>query len=74
MSGRSETVLNKADILGTNVTMKRVHVTLVVVEKQLVLYILCACPQPYLKARNVHAPYNFVIRRLYGSTIFFKII
>jgi hypothetical protein len=40
-----------------NVTFSRVNVTIVAVEKQLVLHILSVCLQPQVISMNVHATY-----------------
>ena len=58
-----------------NATLRRVRVTIVAVEKQLILHILsvCVCSLRYA-ACGAHAPYYTVICGLYDSTIFFQIL
>jgi hypothetical protein len=55
------------------VTLRRVRVTTVAVEKQRVLYILCVCSLSY-PARKAHAPCYILICGLSGPTSFFHII
>jgi hypothetical protein len=55
-----------------NVTSRRVRVTIVAVEKQL-LHMLSVCNLSY-SAFKAHAPYYIAVCGLSGSTIFFHII
>jgi len=52
-----------------NVTLRRVHVTVVAMEKQSVLHILCVCVWPW-PARKGPAPCFVVVCGLFGCTIF----
>ena len=55
------------------VTVRRVHWTIVPVEKQYYIFWMCVCSLIYPSCK-VHAPYNIVICGLSSSTIFSHII
>jgi hypothetical protein len=65
--------LNNSGNERINVTYRCVRVTIVAVEKQEVLHILCVCSLSY-PTRKAHASYCIVNFGLSGCTIFFHII
>jgi len=66
------TSVNKTGNVRINITLRRVRVTIIAVEKQEVLYILSASAACYA-ACKAHVPHYIVIFGLSGHTIFFHI-
>ena len=64
--------INRTGNVRINVTMRRVRVTIVAVQKQEILHILSVCLQPY-SAFQSHAPHYIVICGLTGPTMSFCI-
>jgi hypothetical protein len=71
---QANTIKNTTGNVCINLILRRVRVTIFVVERQELLHILSVCLYPNNPARKARAPYYIVICGLSGPTIFFHII